>query len=188
LGSGCIYEGRKNGTGFSEEDHPNFGWSVYSVSKQFVEKKLKGFPDVLQLRIRMPLDCIVHPRNLITKLLGYDRILDEPNSVSYVPDVIRAARWLVEKDASGVYNVVNGGELRHPELLDTYQKLSGRQLSYRVINHKELDDMTAAKRSNCILSNEKLISTGFIIPDIKVAMPAAVALYVDHERQLETSR
>ena len=75
ISTGCIYEGKGN---YTEDDKPNFHGSFYSMTKEICEDGLKHF-DVLQLRIRMPIDNIVNPRNLLTKLLNYDEIINEVN-------------------------------------------------------------------------------------------------------------
>ncbi|MBT4191840.1 MAG: sugar nucleotide-binding protein, partial [Candidatus Diapherotrites archaeon] len=62
MGTGCVYVGDNNGKGFSEEDEPNFGGSFYSQTKMISESLLKDY-DVLQLRIRMPIDSAQGPRN-----------------------------------------------------------------------------------------------------------------------------
>jgi hypothetical protein len=42
-------------SGFTEMDKPNFTGSYYSHTKAMVEDLLKQFPNVLTLRIRMPI-------------------------------------------------------------------------------------------------------------------------------------
>ncbi|MBP7114182.1 MAG: sugar nucleotide-binding protein, partial [Candidatus Peribacteraceae bacterium] len=107
VGSGCIFTGaRKGGGGYTEEDEPNFTGSFYSLTKAMSDRLLKPFP-VLQLRIRMPFDGTNSPRNLLTKLRGYKRVLDAKNSITYMPDFFEALKTLVAKRATGIYNVVN---------------------------------------------------------------------------------
>lgn len=79
-GTGCIFhydaefpEG--SGKGFKESDTPNFTGSWYSHCKAIVEGLLKQFPNVLTLRVRMPIvESLVYPRNFITKIIKYDKV------------------------------------------------------------------------------------------------------------------
>jgi hypothetical protein len=73
-GTGCIFhyddkfpEG--SGKGFEEGDTPNFTGSYYSYTKAMVESLLKEYPNVLTLRVRMPIIAdLTYPRNFITKV------------------------------------------------------------------------------------------------------------------------
>lgn len=45
---------------------------------------MKTYPNVLILRLRMPVSDDLHPRNFVTKISQYDRVVDIPNvSVDY---------------------------------------------------------------------------------------------------------
>src|SRR3990167_7487296 len=87
ISSGCIYSGDGE---FAEDDEPNFQGSYYSHTKYVAERLLMGFENLnkLILRIRMPVDSDVSERNLINKLLRYDRVIETKNSVTIIPDFI----------------------------------------------------------------------------------------------------
>jgi 3,5-epimerase/4-reductase len=85
LGSGCIYQGDNNGKGYSETDPANYFGSFYSRTKAWSDAILQDFP-VLNLRLRMPFDGSDNPRNLLTKIAKYSRVLDTENSLTYLPD------------------------------------------------------------------------------------------------------
>ncbi|MAG22105.1 MAG: hypothetical protein CL943_02260 [Candidatus Diapherotrites archaeon] len=155
LGTGCIYQGDNNGKGYSEDDKPNFEGSYYSRSKLTIEKMLKEF-DVLQLRLRMPFDDFPSDKNLINKLIGYEHIINIPNSITYIPDFLEAAKTLLENNATGIYNVVNKGAITHSEILELYKEIVDSNIDYEIISLEELYKITKAERSNCILSTEKL--------------------------------
>jgi dTDP-4-dehydrorhamnose reductase len=55
LSSGCLYRGDSGGTGFGEEDPPNFLDSFYVRTKWWAEEALSEFP-VLIVRPRMIFD------------------------------------------------------------------------------------------------------------------------------------
>lgn len=159
---------------FTEEDEPNFIGSFYSRTKLYAEKCLdtlnrNGFCKILQLRLRIPFDPIPSPRNLITKLVSYRRVISIPNSMTYIPDFLKIAGELIDKRKIGIYNIMNAGFITHPEILDMYIELIDPDFEYEIISLEELDKMVKAKRSNCVHSVNKLELEGIKVRDVKDA-------------------
>ncbi len=156
MSSGCIYEtNRCSGIGFSENDKPNFKGSFYSRTKIFSERILSEYDNILQLRIRMPIDDIPSPRNLIDKLIGYKQVINVPNSITYIPDLMIVAKKLMDMHETGKFNVTNSGAITHKEILQMYQQIVDSSFEIpKFIPIEELD--TVARRSNCILHNTRL--------------------------------
>lgn len=179
ISSGCIYHFDYTKDKPIEEDKaPDFFELFYSRSKIYSEQVLrfvsKEYP-VLIIRIRVPLDDRPHPRNILTKLIGYKKVVDIPNSVTYIPDFIKALQHLIKMEAKGIYNVVNKGSLRYPELLDVYKKYVP-SFEYEVIDRKKL----GLVRTNLILSTSKLEQAGFKIRSIKEVMEECVQDYLKY--------
>lgn len=177
IGSGCAYEGDNNGRGFTEEDEPNYYGSFYSRTKIHSENLLKEFENVLQLRIRMPISFDKSKRNLLNKLLSYDRIISIENSISVVEDFARITEELIKRDERGIFNVVNQGSITHEEILNLAGEISGEKMTYDIISEEELGRMTKTGRSNCILSVEKLRSKGIEVPGIKESVRKTIEKY-----------
>lgn len=95
IASGCIYSGGSERE-FTEEDEPNFYGSFYSRMKIVLQNALRELP-VLQLRIRMPISMCANPRNLITKIAGYKRVISTPNSATLIEDMGPALEVLMDK-------------------------------------------------------------------------------------------
>lgn len=166
LGSGCIYQGDNNGKGWSEDDAPNFTGSYYSRVKAWMNDILFDFP-VLQLRLRMPLDSVNDNRNFITKIANYKQVINIPNSVTVIDDLIEATKQLVEQRATGIYNVTNPGMIDHKTILDLYKEVVDPTHSCEYITIEQLDGLTKAPRSNCMLSTEKLEKAGVKLEPIQ---------------------
>ena len=166
IGSGCIYQGDNNGKGWSEDDAPNFTGSYYSQVKAWMNDILKDFP-VLQVRLRMPLDSDVNPRNFIYKIANYQKVISVPNSITVIDDLIDATRQLAEMKAIGIYNVVNPGMIDHKQILDLYKEIVDPSHTNEYITLEELETMTKAPRSNCMLSSKKLEDAGIHLTPIK---------------------
>lgn len=177
VGSGCIYQGDNNDRGFSEEDEPNFFGSHYSRTKIISEKILKEFP-VLQLRIRIPFTGEPHPKNLFTKLFGFDKVLICPNSMTYIDDLMLSTEALIRANQEGIFNVTNPGSMTYDRVIEAYEEFSGKKFPYTRIDESQLSGMTLAKSSNCILSTDKL-SLVYQIDKIETAIRKSLKRYVE---------
>lgn len=166
LGSGCIYEGDKDGRGWTEEDPPNFFGSFYSRTKAWSDQILTEFP-VLNLRLRMPFDASQEPRSLITKLVRYDRVLDVRNSLTYIPDFLDALHQLMQRNITGTFNVINPGAISPYRIMEFYKDIVDPSHTFERLTLDHLSDVTKAGRSNCILSTEKLQKEGIILPPVE---------------------
>lgn len=156
LGSGCIYEGDNGGKGFREVDPPNMVGSFYSKTKALCEDLLKDY-DVLQLRLRMPIDAnLDNERNFINKIMNYPKVISVKNSITIVEDLVKSAEKLLENGKSGVYNVVNPGPMAHGEILDLYREIADPGYEYEVMAVEEMNSSVKAPRSNCVLNTDKL--------------------------------
>lgn len=179
LSSGCIYKfDYKNDPPITEERVPDFFDLFYSRSKIYAEQALlplvKKYPFLI-VRPRIPLDDRPHPKNLLNKLINYGKAIDVANSITYLPDFIKALKHLIKIKAAGIYNTVNSGALRYPELLDIYQR-SNPDFKYKLVSFKALNLV----RTNLILSTEKLRKSGFIVRDIHEVLEECVRKYIQY--------
>lgn len=180
IGSGCIYEtNRCSGIGFSENDKPNFKGSFYSRTKIFSEKILSEYDNILQLRIRMPIDGIPSPRNLIDKLIGYRQVINVPNSITYIPDFIVITKKLMDMHETGIFNVTNTGAITHKEILEMYKNIVDP--SYETPEFIPIEKLnTIAGRSNCILYNTRLEGKGIKMRHVLYAVEACMKDYAKY--------
>lgn len=178
ISSGCIYHfDYTRQKPISEEDAPDFLDLFYSRSKIYAEKALMGLlksSNILITRIRIPLDNKPHPKNILTKILKFQRIIDIPNSITYIPDFIEMLRHLIKIDAKGIYNTVNKNPLRYPEILEVYKKYVP-DYNYKVMSYKELNLV----RTNLVMSVDKLESTGFKVRDIHEVLEECIKSYLN---------
>lgn len=166
IGSGCIYQGDNKGLGFSEKDEPNFFGSLYSRSKILSEKALQEF-DILQLRIRIPIEGKSNPKNVINKLLKYEKIISVQNSFTVLEDLLPATQALIIKGERGIFNMTNVGSMDHEYLMDQYKHIVDPLLHYEVMSVEEMNTIVKAERSNTILDVSKREALGIHMPEIK---------------------
>lgn len=177
ISSGCIFKyDFKKDNPIKENKIPDFLDLFCSRSKIYSERALEHLTDkknILILRIRIPLDTKPHQKNILDKLIKCRKVIDIPNSVTYIPDFIKAVRHLIKIDARGIFNVVNEGGLRYPKLMDVYTRhVPG--FTYETIDYRDLNIV----RTNLILSTDKLKETGFKIRSIDSVLDECVKEYL----------
>lgn len=177
IGTGCVYNGDNNGKGYSENDFPNYFGSYYSRTKIASEQSL-ALLHVLQMRIRLPVDSIPSPKNLITKITSYTRVTFVPNSITVMDDFIPAALKLINCRATGTYNIVNPGVITNQEILEMYKDIVDPQFTYQLFSSEESRELLS-KRSNCVLSTQKIQLLGIQLPEIHEAIRNTLIKYKD---------
>jgi dTDP-4-dehydrorhamnose reductase len=177
IGTGCIYdyteEFIKNPRfldtfpGYRETDKPNFDKSFYSFSKILIENITKSYPNSLILRVRMPISDDFNPRSFITKIVGYKKVINVPNSMTVLHDCLPLVPTMIQMRLTGIYNFVNPGVISHHQILDLYREYINPSFSYTPCRIEEQD--IKAPRSNNKLCTDKIRSL-FDIPDINVSI------------------
>jgi dTDP-4-dehydrorhamnose reductase len=179
VSSGCIYTGsRPDGSGFTEEDSPNFTFrqnncSFYSGSKALGEEILATYPNVYIWRVRIPFDHFENPRNYLTKLTRYARLLDATNSISELQEFVEASLSCWQKRIPyGIYNMTNPGAVTTREIVDLIKKSGIWDGEFRFFTSEDEFMQVAAKtpRSNCVMSSEKLLRTGIQLTEVHEAI------------------
>lgn len=172
IATGCIYQYDEkhplaSGKGFTEEDEPNFAGSFYSATKIISEKLIKNYPNVLTLRIRMPISADLNLRGFIGKITQYKKLINIPNSVAVVDDLLPAVIDMTINKCKGIYNLVNPGTISHNEILELYKQYIDPGFMYENFSVEEQAKVLKAGRSNCELDTTKLLYHFPNIPHIK---------------------
>ena len=183
VSSGCIFTGaRPDGSGFTETDTPNFTFrtnncSFYSGSKALGEEVLAGKPGVYVWRLRIPFDHIDNPRNYLTKLLRYQRLLEATNSISELHEFCAATFACWEKRVPfGTYNVTNPGRVTTHEVVELIRKSGVSNKEFVFFKDEDEFMHVAAKtpRSNCVMDSSKLASAGITMTEVHEAVTRAL--------------
>jgi dTDP-4-dehydrorhamnose reductase len=191
VSSGCIYTGtRSDGSGFMETDPPNFTFrqnncSFYSGAKALGEELLSHAPNVYIWRLRIPFDHRDGPRNYLTKLMRYKRLLEAKNSISQLKEFVDSTFACWEKRVPfGIYNVTNPGEVTTRQVVAHILSSGVCEKDY-VFFKDEFEFMdVAAKtpRSNCVLSSEKLASVGIKMTEVNEAIKRDLKRWQSNEK------
>lgn len=201
IGSGCIYFGESPNINYDveirkygKEDWQTFnvnvlrddGWkeddfanpkSYYSQTKYAADLTIGSMSNVTVLRIRMPISTKSDPRNFITKVRNYSRVIDLPNSMTLMDDLVRCVDWAAKENKTGIYHVTNTQPITAAQVMREFQKYQPLH-KFEVIDEGELDKLTLAKRSNCLLNTDKLREAGFTMSPSDDGLKACMAAYI----------
>jgi dTDP-4-dehydrorhamnose reductase len=169
--SGCIYQYKDYSDfnyyklKFTEESTPNFSGSFYSKNRIQTEELLSNYDHICILRLRLPISNDMNKKSLISKIVNYRTIINIPNSMTVLEDLIPFIPIVMEKKLTGKFNLVNFGIITHSQILDMYIKYINPNYKYTIISEEIQNLKVLAPRSNCHLSNQK-ISQYMYIPHI----------------------
>jgi len=181
--TGCIYEYDAEhtigGKGFTEEDTPNYTGSFYSKTKAVVEDLLKSYGNICILRLRMPISNELLDRNFVTKIAKYHKVVDVPNSMTVLTDMLPLSAAMSRARLCGIYNFCNPGAISHNQVLQIYKDEVDESFTWENFSLDEQAKIIAAGRSNNFLDTSKLERAakdlGVHLPDIHTATRQAMS-------------
>ena len=188
VSSGCIYTGsRPDGSGFNEEDTPNFTFrqnncSWYSGTKALGEEALEKYENVYIWRLRIPFNHVDGARNYITKLLRYQKLLDATNSISHLGEFVASTFATWEKEAPfGTYNVTNPGWITAREIIELVKKynISDKEFSFFSSEVEFMKEAATTPRSNCVMDSSKLSKVGIAMTPVATSVEQCLRRWLD---------
>lgn len=175
VSSGCIFNGASpNEGGFTETDTPNFSFrtnncSFYSGTKALGEEVLADDENCYVWRLRIPFSNIDSPRNYLSKLMRYDRLLEAENSLSNLDDYVKACiQCATGSVPTGVYNLTNPGSVTTREVVSKLIEHGLAEDNFSFFENESEFMTVAAKtpRSNCVLNSQKAFDAGLKMPSV----------------------
>jgi len=119
IGSGGIFQNDKS---YSESDEGNFESNFYSKCRIYLENMIKKYKNVLYLRVNYPISGITSSKNLLTKLLSYNKINDVEFSITYIDELFPKLIDMIDSRETGVCNFVSDGAISPVKILEIYNK------------------------------------------------------------------
>lgn len=178
VGSGCVYSGYDKK--YTEGDEPNFGFfsddsSYYSKCKHIFETLIKDY-NCYVLRIRIPFTPDNSSKNYFTKLLKYDFLINELNSITSITDFNDfLVHFMDKKPEYGIYNVVNPEPIKAKEVVKVLKNNGVENSNWKFISLKKLK--TKAKRSNCVLDDQKITNIGLKLPNTLASLKRDIKIF-----------
>lgn len=161
ISTGCMFDG--NSVAVTEDSSPN-PVAHYAKCKAYADHGLLTLcgDDILILRPRMLISGLPVPSNYMYKVWRASTYSahTQPNSVTYVPDLVNFIGHAMKRDLRGIYNVA----CRRPT---SPYAIASRVANARpdlVLNEVTYDDVvrvTRVRRVNAVLSTWKAEATGF---------------------------
>jgi len=181
IGSGCIYDGYSRE--YNEDIIPNFGAdspfsSFYSKTKDAFEKLSNIYLRYI-FRIRIPFNGIPEPKNYLWKILNYNNLISQQNSITNVDDLIEFIYKFIENPPKsyigGIYNVTNKGAIEAMEVVEILKSYGLENPNWNFVSIHDANFKVG--RSNCVLSTRKIEDMGFALPNVKESIKKAVKEY-----------
>jgi len=180
VSSGCIYSGDNT---YSETDIPNFDESWYSLTKIKGERRINKFysDNSYIWRLRIPFDHVDHPKNFISKIIKFDKLTNQYNSISNINDFVRATvDCYLNKLPYGIYNVTNPGKIRAQDIAKMLveKKIVPSDRTWHIMdNQDEIDQIEKVKRSNCTLDSSRIINAGIPLQEVHESVSRTLDLW-----------
>ncbi|CAL4938787.1 unnamed protein product [Urochloa decumbens] len=137
----------------------NIAWRLISVMLIMVqvEELLRDYDNVCTLRVRMPISSdLSNPRNFITKIARYDKVVNIPNSMTILDELLPISIEMAKRDCRGIWNFTNPGVVSHNEILEMYKKYISPEFKWTNFTLEEQAKVIVAPRSNNELDASKL--------------------------------
>jgi UDP-glucose 4,6-dehydratase len=105
----------------------------------------------------MPISSdLSNPRNFITKIARYDKVVNIPNSMTVLDELLPISIEMAKRDLRGIYNFTNPGVVSHNEILEMYKKYMDPDFTWKNFTLEEQAKVIVAARSNNEMDASKL--------------------------------
>lgn len=105
----------------------------------------------------MPISSdLSNPRNFITKITRYDKVVNIPNSMTVLDELLPISIEMAKRNLTGIWNFTNPGVVSHNEILEMYRDYIDPGFSWKNFNLEEQAKVIVAPRSNNELDQTKL--------------------------------
>jgi len=122
-----------------------------------MEMMLRHYPNVMQCRVRMPIDGdLQNPRNFITKIANYAKVVNIPNSMTVLEEFVPMAVEGALRGLTGAYNWTNPGAISHNEVLELYRDYLHPEFTWENFTEEEQAEVIKAPRSNNTMCDKKI--------------------------------
>ena len=120
--------------GFKDIDNANYFGSNYVIVKGFTDKIMQQYNNVLNLRIRMTMNSDKNPRNLLHKIINFDKIHNYPNSMTILPTLFDIYIDMIKNEYIGTFNFCNKGAITFDKKLNIYNENKNKDKTWEIIN------------------------------------------------------
>lgn len=127
------------------------------------------------------LELVEHKPEIIINCIGKTgrpNVEDVPNSVTIIDTLLETAKKLMDRRVLGPVHIVNEGVITHNEILEMYKEIVDPNFEMpEFIGIDELEKITSAGRSNCILVSIRLSELDIKIRNVRDAVRECLQEY-----------
>lgn len=118
---------------------------------------MKEYDNVCTLRVQKPISSdLNNPRNFITKISRYNKVVNIPNSMTILDELLPISVEMAKRNLSGIWNFTNPGVVSHNEILEMYKAYIDPGFKWTNFTLEEQAKVIVAPRSNNELDASKL--------------------------------
>ena len=142
---------------------------------------LAGAPRCFVWRLRIPFNERDNPRNYLSKIMHYERLLDAENSLSQLDEFVRASWECWERRTPfGTYNITNPGSMTTREIAELIlgSGVLHKQFNFFASEAEFLRTVAKTPRSNCVLDSSKVQRAGVQLTPVREAIETALKDWV----------
>lgn len=181
ISSGCLQDSSLQPMPYKESDQVSpvcfYSWTKAWADQIIMDRVKRKRLKALILRPRQLVSQRADERNLLTKLLAYDKFIDIPNSCTIIEDMLPASLKLIERRKIGIYNMVNQGTISPFKIAQILKRNIKPSWKFEKISKNELNEMTDAKRIDTVLDISKLEKEGVRMPDVVSRIETIIKKY-----------
>lgn len=105
----------------------------------------------------MPISSdLSNQRNFITKITRYEKVVNIPNSMTILDELLPISIEMAKRNLTGIYNFTNPGVVSHNEILEMYREYINPKFTWKNFTLEEQYKVIIAPRSNNELETTKL--------------------------------
>ena len=105
----------------------------------------------------MPISSdLSHPRNFIRKITKYEKVVDIPNSMTVLDELLPMSIEMAKRNCRGIWNFTNPGVVSHNEVLEMYKNYVDPNFKWVNFTLEEQAKVLVAPRSNNEMDASKL--------------------------------
>lgn len=118
---------------------------------------LREYDNICTLRLRMPISSdLSNSRNFITKITRYNKVVNIPNSMSVLDELLPISIEMAMRKCKGLWYFTNPGVVSHNEILELYREYINPNFKWANFDLEEQAKVILAPRSNNELDASKL--------------------------------
>lgn len=161
--SGCIFQSKDENDAKVETDTPDpqayYSWTKVWAEQLVPWRKPEGFKYVI-LRPRQPISGSLSHKNMLVKMLTFQKWLETPNTGTVLEDMMQWTKIIIKKKPVGTYHVANPGWMTPYQIGELLKEIINPAMTLEKISKEDLNKIMPNRRVDTVLNVGKLKELG----------------------------